>query len=85
MFSILLQKMIVENDILIVPVIHEITTRNNAKFLKTESLIQVDSVNICCDHGIELKDAEAQKRSLFQASTTSFSPICSPRISLLTA
>ena len=67
MFSILFQKMVVENNIFIVPVIHEITTRNNAKFLKTKSLIQVDSVNICCDHSIELEDAEAQKRSLFQA------------------
>ena len=54
------------NNVLIMPIIHAETARDGAKPMESHSLIEVQGMGVGGNNGIELKDAESMRCSLFQ-------------------
>lgn len=73
--------MVVQEDILISPVIHPKAFRNGAKFGKAKFFIKVDRSSIARYDGIELKDFESELTSSLHAMFyKAFPDVLSPYI-----
>ena len=81
----LLQLFVVGTDILIVPVLHPEALGNGTQLDKAQPLVEVPGVQVGGYYGINCSTPKPCFLPSFRQSSTSFSPMCSPRASLLTA
>lgn len=73
--------MVVQEDILISPVIHSKAFRNGAKFCKAKFFIKVHRSSIARYDGIKLKDFESELPAFFHAVFyKAFSDVLSPYV-----
>lgn len=53
-------------NVLIMSILHTKTLRNLSKLRKAQTLVQMQSMAVGCNYGIELKDAETKFYTDFQ-------------------